>query len=271
MRHGHWKGCLVAGAMACLGLGPAHASTSQSTIIGVFGGVTVNGNVLHIPDASSTTYYDNTGRAVYGIVNSTNPATTGSPPIQSTGSTLTWGDDNGGAGASSILNFFGAVIPSSIDQPFRVGRLTYSNGTSSLTSLIFGATISFYDGSISAANFLGTDTIVINTTSNLGQSTAQDADYLNICGNQSNICGSSIEAIESSQGGTGLTVDLFGVIVGDPQLFLTSAMVTPGQSPTMNGFIGNDLPAALPEPSTVTLVGASMLAMGGSLRRRRRS
>jgi hypothetical protein len=262
MRQFRWLGGLTVGIALGLCGAAAEASVVPTTIIGEFGGVITNGNVLHSPDIFSSTAFDNAGSAVFAISNSTTTATTGNPPIQSTGSALIWGDDAAGAGQPSTLDFFGAVIPSNINQPFFIGRLTFSNGTSSLGSIIFGATISFYDGTVSPENFLGTDTIVINTTANIGASTAQDADYLNICGNQSNICDNSIDAVESSQGGNGLTVDLFGTIVGDPQLFLTSVAVADGQSPTGNGFIGADPAAALiPEPSTIALFGAALLGV----------
>ena len=254
----------------CVHGGPAMANVVQSTIIGVFGGTVTSGYVLHNPNLASTTFFNNAGTAVYAITNGTNPALAGTPPLQATGSSLVWGDNNGGSGAPSILNFFGAPIPANVNQSFQLGRITYSNGTSSLASLIFGATISFYDGSVSAVNFLGTDTIVINTTSNLGQSVAQDSDYINICGNQSNICQNSIEAVESSQGGTGVTVDLFGTIVGDPQLFVNLVTLVPGQSPTTNGFIGTDPPLAMaPEPPALTLLCGGLAALF-MLRRRMR-
>jgi hypothetical protein len=253
---------------ACLASGSAMADGVQgSTIIGVFGGITTNGFVLNDPSLGQTTYFNNTA-ASSSIVNSVNPATTGTPPIQSTGSALIWGDNNGGAGQPSTLDFFGATIPSDINQNFLLGRLTFGNGTSSLTSLIFGATISFYAGSVSLQNFLGTDTISITTTSNLLQSTAQDSDYINICGNQSNICGSSIQAVESSQGGNGLTVDLYGTIVGDPQLFINLVTLAPGQSETTNGFIGDSVPP-VPEPSTWAMMILGFAGVGFMAYRRR--
>ena len=63
--------------------------------------------------------------------------------------------------------------------------------------------LSLYDNVVSPQTYLGTDQIIITTTSNLDVDLAQDADYINICGNGSNICGSSIEAYENSEGGQG--------------------------------------------------------------------
>ena len=55
---------------------------------------------------------------------------------------------------SSDVDFFGAPIPIDYVQgkPFDLGTLTYNNGTSDLTTMIFGATMTFYftvDGTIS--------------------------------------------------------------------------------------------------------------------------
>lgn len=232
------------------------------TIVGVFSNVILAGTSFNNPAVGQTKAYDNSGTADYSIVNSTNPTLSGSPPLQSTGSALIWGDNNGGAGAPSTLDFFGAAVPSNLGSNFRLGRITYSNGTSSLASLIFGATISFYATSGSSSTYLGSDTIYISTTSNHGASTSQDSDYISICGNQSNICSSSINAVESSEGGTGVTVDLYGTIVGDPQLFINSAQLTPGQTSSMNGFIGSDLPAPIPLPASAPLFGAALAALG---------
>jgi len=247
------------------------ATVQQGTIIGIFGDVVTSGYVLNNPSLGQRTFFDNAGTAFSAIVNSTNPTTGGTPPLQSTGSALIWGDDNAGFGQPSTLDFFGAPIPPDVTQNFHIGRLTFGNGTSGLSSLIFGATISFYDGSVSPETFLGTDTISITTTSNLGQSTAQDSDYINICGNQSNICQSSINGVEASQGGTGVTVDLFGTIVGDPQLLINSVELTIGQSDLTNGFIGTDLPVGTPEPGTLALLLSGLAATMCTVRLKFRS
>jgi hypothetical protein len=234
-------------------------------VIGVFGNPVLAGNVANDPAAGQLTYIDNSSTAVYSINNSTSTTLVGNPPLQSTGSALTWGADSPETNQSySVLTFFGAPIPADTTSPFKVGTVTFQNGTSLLNTLIFGAQLSFYDNSVAPENYLGTDQVIITTTNNLGQSVTQDADYINICGNQSNICGQSIEAIEETEGGTGVTADLYGTITGDPTLTLTGVQLEPGQSSDTNGFIGNDPPLAeTPEPGSAGMLCLSLPLFAG--------
>jgi hypothetical protein len=178
----------------------------------------------------------------------------------------------------STLTFQGVTVAS--DQnllvPFLLGTLTYTNGTSDLDSLIFGASIGFYmDGFLDSDAIGGVDSIIINTTDDIfgvpGGLTSGDNDYINVCGNSSNICGNSIEAVEQTEGGRGLTVQLYGTISGDPMLTITSVNVLDGETFTNNGFVGSD-PAlgVVPEPATWTML-AGALALGGLTRRRSKS
>jgi len=252
---------LLASGLAVLYSTCAQANVVQGTILGIFSNPILSGNVANDPFLGQLTFFDNTGTAVVSINNSVDPTVAGTPLQQTTGSAMNWGALSGGVGFSTLV-FFGAPIPSNYTTPFHVGTFTFHNGTSDLNSLIFGATLSFYDNVVSPQTFLGSDQIIITTTSNLGQSPAQDADYINVCGNQSNICSSSIEAIEDTEGGTGVTANLFGTIVGDPMLDLSMVQLAPGQSALTNGFIGTD-PAlgTVPEPGTWALIPAA-LALG---------
>jgi PEP-CTERM motif len=257
----------VCGVALALGAPQARAEglAGGGTIIGIFSDPIYSGFVTHDPTISSPpTYFDNTATAPLSlsIVNSTDPTLAGTPPLQATGSKLQWGSDASVDPSEqfSELIFFGAPVPADIHEPFEAGVITYLNGTSDLDSLIFGASLSLYDNVVSPQTYLGTDQIIITTTSNLDVDLAQDADYINICGNGSNICGSSIEAYEDSEGGTGVTADLDGQIVGDPQLQFTDVTVSPDQLAT-GGLVGNE-PAAgiIPEPSTWAMM---MLGFGG--------
>jgi hypothetical protein len=263
---------LLAAGLAVLGCGSMLGNVVQGTIIGVFSNPVLAGVVANDPSLGQNTYLDNTGTATYSINNSTDPTVGGTPPMQLTGSALNWGASAGNSGPTtfSTLAFFGAPIPANYTTPFQIGTLTFSNGTSDLTSLIFGATLSFYDNTVSPSSFLGSDQVIITTTSNLGVSVAQDADYVNICGNNSNICNMSIEAIEATEGGTGVTFDLMGTIVGDPTLDVTNVQTAPGQSATTNGFVGNAPPLGIaPEPGTLVMFPAALILGFGFLRLRR--
>lgn len=259
----------ICGVAFALGMAQARADglTPGGTIIGIFSDPIYSGFVTHDPTISSPpVYFDNSATAPLSlsIVNSTDPTLAGTPALQATGSKLQWGSDASVDPSEqfSELIFFGAPVPANIHVPFEAGVITYLNGTSNLNSLIFGASLSLYDNVVSPQTYLGTDTVIITTTSNLGVSLAQDADYINICGNGSNICGSSIEAYEDSEGGTGVTAVLQGQIVGDPQLQFTDVTVSPDQLAT-GGLVGNEAAAGIiPEPSTWVMIMLGFAGIG---------
>jgi hypothetical protein len=227
---------------------------SSGTIIGVFDGVITSGNVIHSPDLASSTFYDNSSTAFYQTL------LPGAGP--NSGSALIWGSGNFSPNTSEI-DFFGTTGPINFNQPFVAGTLTFNNGTSDLNTLIFGATISFYVNSVSSLNYLGTDTIYITTTGNLGvdPSGVQDADYVNICGNGSTICNSSIQAHE----GGGITVALTASIIGDPMLAFSGVDYVSGL-----GEIGNQPQGAVPEPSTWAMMLLGFAGVGFMTYRRRK-
>lgn len=254
---------LLCACAATLGLGASHAQAN--TIIGVFSDVGTSGYVTHDPNIFSSTYFDNSATAVYSITNSTDP--TLAEGLQATGSKLQWGADDSvdPSDQFSELIFFGGEVPSNPGQPFTIGEFTYLNGTSDLNSLIFSADLSFYDNSISSNTYLGTAEIIITTTSNLGASLAQDADYINIVGGISLVSGLSIEAYEDSEGGTGVTAVLTGYFVDDPHLEISDVSLAPGQ-PDTSGLIGDEPAAGVaPEPSTwaMMLLGFGGLGLAG--------
>jgi hypothetical protein len=240
------------------GLGPATAVAgglpADGTIIGIFDSVIASGNVIHSPNLGASTFYNNSGTAFYHTI----------APGPNSGSSLIWGSGAFNPNTSE-LEFFGTTGPIVANQPFVAGTLTFNNGTSDLTSLIFGANISFYVNTVSALNYLGTDTIYITTTGNLGAdpSGVQDADYINICGNSSNICNSSIQAHE----GGGVTVALTASIIGDPMLAFSRVDYISGL-----GEIGNQpqgAVGAVPEPSTWAMMILGFAGVGFMAYRRR--
>jgi PEP-CTERM motif len=233
------------------------------TIVGEFSMPFVVGDVGNDPTLGMFTNFDNSSTASVGMVNSTDPTLTGSG-FQQQGSVLTWGNNPG----TSELIFFGGQVPLNPALPFKAGMLTYYNADSALNSLIFGASLSLSEvlpGTGGGELFLGTDLILISTTNNLTGTLAGDADYVNICGNGSQICGKSIEAYEESEGGTGVNAELDAEIMGDPQLVYTHVALSrtqPGSGPS--GEIG-DLPpfgGPIPEPSTWAMMLIGFLGLG---------
>ena len=255
-----WQGGLI-----------ARADSIGGTIVGVFSNPVVIGNLLNDPTVGVTTYQDDTGTAVYCFYAGPCSGTGGS-----SGSVLSWGTSPVGGTVPlnqsfSQLTFTGATVPQIPGGRYSVGTITYINGTSENGSEIFGATLSFYLNSTSG-EFLGSDNVIISATVNQNSGTGltidqlqTDADYINICGPASDICASSLEAFEDSEGGVGVSADLTGTIDG---LVLNQITLSPGQDPNTSGSIGN-LPALgqVPEPSSWALM-ATVAALGAALARR---
>lgn len=264
------RGCLRLGGHALLALavllvlqGGTVAQADQ--IVGVFSNPIVVGNILNDPTVGTLTATDNTGTALVGV-NSANAACSGT-------NTLCWGSDPGSglplSQQYSELTFTGANVTGPNQT---IGTINFLNGTSALNSLIFGATLTFFDATTGMTN-LGSDTVIISTTSNQFSGTgltqaqlATDADYINICGNFSNICGSSLEAYEDSEGGVGVNATLTGTIVGDPHVQLTG--ITANGQAANGGVVGNEAPLGVPEPSTLSMMSVGLLLAGGLLIRR---
>lgn len=254
---------LTLSAAALLGC----ANMQADTILGVFSNPVLAGSVADDPVAGQSTFFDNTATAIDTIVNPNNPLLGGTPPQQQYGNFVLWG-----TGADSEIDFFGGEIPGDPSSPFQLGTFTFTNGTSNLDQLVFGFTISFYNTTVGPSSFLGSDQIIITTTQDLTGGAPGDDDYLNICGDFSSICSDSIEAAETSEGGTGVTVILTGTITGDPTLNINSVSLAADQTGTANGYIGSD-PAigdifVTPEPATWTLL-LSALSLGLMATRRR--
>ena len=249
-----------------LGLWQGGTPAKADTITGVFSNVIAAGNVLNDPTVGTSTYLDNTGTIVVGTATPGGAACTGA-------NTLCWGSDPGVGLPDnqqySELVFTGATsFNSSSGATQNIGTISFLNGTSALTSLIFGATLSLYDN----GDFVGADSIIINTTSNQYSGTGltlaelnTDADYINICGNDSNICASSIEAYEDSEGGTGLLVDLSGNLVGDPTLDLDNVAVDPSEAGcTTCGVVGDEQALGVtPEPPAFVLMSTALVLFAG--------
>jgi hypothetical protein len=233
-------------------------------IVAQWSDVITAGNVANDPATGNLTYMDNTGTAVYSIGNDVG-----------TNNELSWGTPG-----SSELIFFGTGVSVPTDQttPFALGSLFFFNGESALNSLIFGATLTFYEQSLSDPSdmtSLAAYNVTITTTNNqyagvTDPTTDQlntDADYINICGALSGICDASLEAYEFGEGSSAgyINLELYGTVAGDPQLSLTGASIVGG-----TGTIGNELPlAATPEPSGLALLSIALVGGIGVAKRRK--
>lgn len=221
---------LVAGADA------AASPFYSGTIHGVFSHPVLAGTLLDL--ARRPVFLDNSKTAVSSIVNGPSTAEVIS------------GDNNGGYGAPSTIIFTGSTFRNvAPGQEFNLGTVAYFNGTSTLSSLLFGATLTLSvleDPSISAL----TTQMGIVTTANGGFSPVLDADYLRF---------PPLSLAFHVYEGAGATGILRGSILGDPQLVLTNIVLAPGQT---NGFL-----ATVPEPSPLLLLAAGGLALGIALRR----
>jgi hypothetical protein len=226
------------------------ASPSYTGVIqGSFGDPVLSGNIISL--SRLPVFQDNTATAFYttNYDSATNAAS------------LTWG-----TGAftipSSILVFQGAAFSGvAPGQEFALGTLSYTNGTSNLNSLIFGATLTMQVGDglggvlpITAA----VSSVSIYTTVNGGVSAFLDADSVTL---------SPSTTFYNVYEGASATAILYGSIIGDPELHFNSIALAPNQGG--NGFLSPGLPA-LPEPSGLSLAALAVAAVLGRRRFRRK-
>jgi hypothetical protein len=204
--------------------------------------------VTRLPYGGSSV--DTTATAVYDL---------GGPP--SATATLSWGDFPGATSPpppNSTVTFTGNIIPDDGTKgttPFSLGSVSYTNGTSENGTQIFGATLDFYADAGGNLIPIGSDFVALTATVNDGDTDAQNADYVNFAG-----LPLSFNVYE----GDTASGQLNGVIVGDPMAHLTSFTLDPGQD--ANGFIGNDAPAPVPEPSGWAMMLAGLFGVGAVLR-----
>jgi hypothetical protein len=170
--------------------------------------------------------------------------------------TLQWGDSP----TSSTLTFNGhAFVNVPLNTPFDAIGLSFFNGTSDLSTIIFGATLN-----LTFVDFSHTTTIAdplsipiqIVTTANTGTA-AQNADWVGPFGTPTT---QTMNVFENANG----QAELWGMFVNDPQ-FQPTLLLTNDE----NTFIGNGSPiAAVPEPSTWAMMILGFLGVGFLAHRR---
>jgi hypothetical protein len=230
-----------ASLLVCITVVALTPAVFADTIVVAFSDPVLSGMVESYPKAGQETFIDNTRTAAYGVHNG------------KAGSFLLWGTSRLSEPYQTFseLLVVGGTIPADTSGPFELATLTYTNGDSANETAIFGATISFYDNVISPSTFLGSDQLIITNTANVfgrpGGLGHGDDDYIAICGHQSNLCATPVEAVESSEGGSSVTVQLFGTLA-----------------------VGSSSQAATPEPGSFSLILTGGLA-GSWLWKRRRS
>ena len=229
--------CLLGGGVLMPGA-PAMAHLISGPVVGTFRNPVLTGNIID-GATGAPTFFNNTATAVFsGLTTNTFDWANGPFPLN-----------------HSTLVFVGSTVNNQAsDQPFSLGTITFTNGTSNLDSLVFGVDLILSvltDPSVTPL----TSHINIVTTINSGTN-AQNADFIGF-----NVFSATFNVFESATA----IASLNGKFVGDPMIQLTGITLQPGQDP--NGFIGAGLPQAVSEPGSFALLGLG-LAFAAIVRRR---
>jgi hypothetical protein len=215
----------------------AHASPLYSgTITGIFSAPILSG--FEIETDGSVTFFDNSATAVISGVGT---------------STFNWGTLDGSFFPDhSTLQFSGVDFTSKApDEVFKLGTLTYTNGTSFVDTTAFGITLTIGVANFNVAIDPAVAQLAILVTVNGGVDPFRDADFISF-----DVLPLTFHVFE----GATATADVFGYIHGDPQVVI-SGISLPLDQP---GFL-----ASVPQPGTYVLVLAGLALLGFVARRKR--
>ena len=174
--------------------------------------------------------------------------------------TLAWGISP----QSSTLNFDGHFF---VNVPegsvFDMGRITFFNGTSDLSTIIFGATLNL---TYVPCGFCTPNTLIDNlhiavpivTTANTGTD-AQNADWVGPFGTPATLTFNVLEGFNAD-------AELYAEIVGDPMLQPEFLITT-----DPHAFIGNGQPVGIPEPASLSLLLAGLFGLRAATQRSKRA
>jgi hypothetical protein len=205
-------------------------ATYSGTVSGVFSNPVLSGDIINLD--RSLSFNDNTTTALFTGFGT---------------NAITWGDVS-----PSTLTFngnsFASVQPG---QTFELGTVTYRNGGSTGGTIIFGGTLTLTASTAQGPIDPGVAHVGMLATQNGSGSAKADADFLTF-----DVFPVTFNVLE----GKTATAELFGKIVGDPQLQITGIELAPGQEG--NGFIGHGQPTVPDTGSTIMLLGGVLGALG---------
>jgi hypothetical protein len=196
-----------------------------------------------------------------------NNPTAGSTNSGAGTSKFTWGKPSSIFQQANKLTFEGKSFDSVLNTPFKIGSLTYFNGTttagSNASSVDLNAVFKFnLPGTASVSSNLA---LALNSTPNTGNATA-NADFVTL----SNTLVPTFFAIAGAN--YKLTFTGFQNVIGDGFLQSNAHQfhVREGKSASADLYASIEAVSAVPEPETYAMFGAG-LAMLGLLARRRKS